>query len=347
MGGSRSRKTGRVVLAALVGAYTVGLGLGSSWDAHWHWTVGRDSPWIPPHLLLYAGLVLSGLLGLVMMRTRRDPPALAVTAGAAMLASASVIDMIWHRILGDRLFWSPPHVLFVLGGLVLGMGMAAAFVSAGRAGVISMQTVRWGVRTFGAVLVVACYFGLLPVARLVFYPEAGDKPLLFDPTPMALLGLLSGLMPAAAVLAARAGGRSGNQELILTTAGFWLVQQMFHLALTQPVAAGFGYAVKVTPFIGWQFEVVMFGMTLAPLVLVVLMGDRSPAVAGMLVGALYALEAYLALALTGAPWALTPDVALMSVLVGGVSAGLGAVLAGRVWMWSAVLWPDIAPYPIA
>src|SRR4051812_48789169 len=42
---------------------------GGVWDVSWHRTVGRDTFWSPPHLLLYAGVGLGLLAGLWGVRT--------------------------------------------------------------------------------------------------------------------------------------------------------------------------------------------------------------------------------------------------------------------------------------
>ena len=37
---------------------------GAAWDIQWHYAIGRDRPFIPPHLLLLAGIALTGLIAL-------------------------------------------------------------------------------------------------------------------------------------------------------------------------------------------------------------------------------------------------------------------------------------------
>ena len=36
-----------------------------TWDAWWHGAIGRDSFWEPPHLLLYSGVIVAILLGVL------------------------------------------------------------------------------------------------------------------------------------------------------------------------------------------------------------------------------------------------------------------------------------------
>src|SRR4051795_9464717 len=55
--------------------------LGLQWDIRWHGAVGRDSFWTAPHLLIYSGVALAGLLCLAVVltttwRCRHDAPGL-------------------------------------------------------------------------------------------------------------------------------------------------------------------------------------------------------------------------------------------------------------------------------
>src|SRR3989442_11475662 len=66
-------------LWALLAAKLIG-GWGVEWDIRWHLLVGRDSFWIPPHVMTYASVTLTGLLafGVLVAETiqaRRGVPA--------------------------------------------------------------------------------------------------------------------------------------------------------------------------------------------------------------------------------------------------------------------------------
>src|SRR5438552_8558026 len=59
-----------LVVGKLVGAW------GLTWDIQWHLRIGRDSFWIAPHLMMYAGVtagfvVAFGVLALETWRARR------------------------------------------------------------------------------------------------------------------------------------------------------------------------------------------------------------------------------------------------------------------------------------
>src|SRR3989475_12869034 len=51
----------RAALWGLLGAKVVS-GWGVQWDIQWHTVIGRDSFWIPPHVMTYAGVVVMVML---------------------------------------------------------------------------------------------------------------------------------------------------------------------------------------------------------------------------------------------------------------------------------------------
>jgi hypothetical protein len=132
----------RLALWVLLAGKLLGV-WGLTWDIQWHLLIGRDSFWIPPHLLMYgsvtAGLLVAGVvLGLDTAATRRGArPRGAVTIlgltstrgvhlaawGVALLILAAPIDDLWHRLFGlDVTLWSPPHLLGLLGSAINTVG---------------------------------------------------------------------------------------------------------------------------------------------------------------------------------------------------------------------------------
>src|SRR5260370_18650372 len=125
----------RAALWGLLAAKLWG-GWGVSWDFQWHVLIGRDSPWIPPHLMMYSAVVaavaisLGGLAGerrlaragrlvpnsfriLGLVGTRGMPLA---WWGTALAVLSAPVDDAWHRLFGlDPTVWSPPHLLGLLG----------------------------------------------------------------------------------------------------------------------------------------------------------------------------------------------------------------------------------------
>ena len=110
--------------------------LGTYWDEAWHTHVGRDSFFSPPHLALYAGVVVA-LAGVWWWAVRvqrvagraalrRNRPLLVAGAGAATTLVAGPIDEAWHAAFGrDSVLWSPPHMLGVIGMIALAAGVLA------------------------------------------------------------------------------------------------------------------------------------------------------------------------------------------------------------------------------
>ena len=138
-------------LAVWLGLYgSLLLMIGGVWDIAWHHTRGRDSFWSPPHLLLYSGVGVMGLVALAMvvrtMRGRRagleaDPLLVAlwglraprgfalVGAGALGAVLSAPFDEAWHRLFGiDVTVWSPPHLFAIAAAGAMRLGLLVALV---------------------------------------------------------------------------------------------------------------------------------------------------------------------------------------------------------------------------
>jgi hypothetical protein len=112
-------------------------GWGVQWDIQWHLLIGRDTFWIPPHVMTYAGVTAAVLISFGVLAfdtgrrlvTGRAPagstrvlwltgtPGFHVAAwGIALTVLAAPIDDLWHRLFGlDVTLWSPPHLLGLFG----------------------------------------------------------------------------------------------------------------------------------------------------------------------------------------------------------------------------------------
>src|SRR5712691_1645265 len=108
-------------------------GWGVQWDIQWHVLIGRDSFWIPPHLMTYAGvgatvLISFGVLAWETWNGTGPVRRLGFSGtrgfhlaawGIAITVLAAPIDDLWHRIFGiDVTLWSPPHLLGILGASI-------------------------------------------------------------------------------------------------------------------------------------------------------------------------------------------------------------------------------------
>jgi hypothetical protein len=128
--------------------------LGAIWDREWHFYVGRDWFWTPPHTLIYSCVTASGLIALGMTLTetiryfRRAPgvddtstitvfkvfhaPLGFIIAGFGALdaLAAAPLDNYWHNLYGiDIALWAPFHMMGVLGGVIGILGMVYVFAS--------------------------------------------------------------------------------------------------------------------------------------------------------------------------------------------------------------------------
>jgi len=108
--------------------------LGGAWDIAWHVEIGRDSFWIPPHLVLYSGvLTVLGACAAALVaawRAHRPPRPSVVIAGlgAILALAAGPLDDFWHRLYGlDVTLLSPPHLLLLAGMALAALGALAGF----------------------------------------------------------------------------------------------------------------------------------------------------------------------------------------------------------------------------
>ena len=132
----------RLALWGLLAAKALS-GWGVQWDIRWHLVIGRDSFWIPPHLMTYAGVMLISVLSFAILasetwRAQRGeavPGAVTIWGltgtpgfhlawwGIALTILAAPIDDLWHRLFGlDVTLWSPPHLLGLAGAQVNTLG---------------------------------------------------------------------------------------------------------------------------------------------------------------------------------------------------------------------------------
>lgn len=111
-----------VVIALLHGLAAFGL----FWDGWWHVFKGRDSFFIPPHLIIYISLlILFGFCILWWKRVVTARPYLKWMIIGFLIAFASApFDEWWHQTFGVEnlssplIVWSPPHLMGLLGGLL-------------------------------------------------------------------------------------------------------------------------------------------------------------------------------------------------------------------------------------
>ena len=151
---------------------------GAAWDIQWHYAIGRDRPFIPPHLLLLGGIGATGALALggvlwTTIQSRVTPdtqdravaisaiplfgpfraPAGLYLAGFGALCSALAFpwDDYWHRLYGlDVTLWAPFHVM-IIGGMALA-ALGTAYLFAARSGTLSGIGTAVALATCAAIL---------------------------------------------------------------------------------------------------------------------------------------------------------------------------------------------------
>jgi hypothetical protein len=153
--------------------------VGVLWDISWHQSIGRDTLFSPPHMAMYVGGMVAGIVsGVHVLRTSFGGSAgekaaavgfwkffrghlgawLCIWGAIAMLTSAPFDDW-WHNAYGlDVKILSPPHAVLALGILAIQLGamfMVLAYqnrstVTAGSDG--GSRRLRW-LYAFAAALV--------------------------------------------------------------------------------------------------------------------------------------------------------------------------------------------------
>ncbi|HET7770412.1 MAG TPA: hypothetical protein VFN74_16675, partial [Chloroflexota bacterium] len=173
---------------------------GAAWDIQWHYAIGRDRPFIPPHLLLLGGIATTGLLALGgvlwstlrasaddaeagmtdvrLLRLFRAPAGLFLTGlGALCAALAFPWDDYWHRLFGlDVTLWAPFHVM-IIGGMALA-ALGTAYLFGGRPGRAAQLGTALALGTGAAVLLLLLaqaldregILSVRPTASIVFPP---------------------------------------------------------------------------------------------------------------------------------------------------------------------------------
>lgn len=196
--------------------------IGGHWDISWHRSIGRDTFWTPAHIAIYACGVLAGVscAYLILSRTFaqtgdaatirmwgfRGPLGafLAAWGGVAMLTSAPFDDW-WHNAYGlDVKIVSPPHVLLILGTLMIMMG--ALMLTLGRmnraSGADRMKLDAVFLYIGAMILVLVMVFLMEMTTRISMHQAAFYQKIAMT-VPIILLGLAraSGLRWAATITA--------------------------------------------------------------------------------------------------------------------------------------------------
>ena len=134
-----------IALALALGAGWFGFP-GLLWDVAWHRTIGRDSFFSPPHVLMYTAVGVNGLVSawaLFWGRRRHGAPAGLLLGGVGVLVAVAgaALDEWWHVNVGkDVNLWSPPHLVGLAGAVLIVLGLAFALAAHTR---YSLEPRRW------------------------------------------------------------------------------------------------------------------------------------------------------------------------------------------------------------
>ena len=294
-------------LGLLAGAGSAAALLATYWDDSWHTDKGRDDFAIPPHLLLYGGVLVASLAvaawGLIAWRRAgwglgglrivlADPALLLAGIGGATTLASGPVDAAWHEVYGrDAVIWSPPHLTAVLGTLALSVGLLAGLRRApGAAGRVA--------RLFAAAGVI----GTLQVPVLEYDSDVPQFSVLWF-LPVAALGacaavaLLDDLLPDV-------------REAVGAAVAYTLLR-----AGTVAFLAATGFSLTAVPPV-----VVVF-------VLAVLLRGRSPALRLVRLGAAAALVWWPFLRLQADATTVVPASLLPGSVALGAAAGLVVAVA--------------------
>jgi len=175
---------------------------GLLWDVAWHRTIGRDSFLSHPHVLMYTGVAVNGLVSawaVVWGRRRYGAPAGFLLSGAGFLLAiaGAALDEWWHVNVGkDVNLWSPPHLVGLSGAVLIALGLIFALAAHTR---YALEP-RWRAPH---VVLVFCFADLVHKAMVALDHYTLDT---WGRTPDFYPFLLALFLPAILVTATRAVG---------------------------------------------------------------------------------------------------------------------------------------------
>ncbi|MSP11612.1 MAG: hypothetical protein EXR62_01510 [Chloroflexi bacterium] len=149
--------------------------LGGNWDIQWHVAIGRDSLWIPPHLMVMVAFVSGTILVLaaigyelylsksriklqhvVKVGTIRAPLAFyGIYLGYAGALLSAIFDDAWHRAYGiDPTLWSPPHLAIMAFTALVDVSLLIGIAASARH--LKMKF-NWRTPTFWGIVLAGAY----------------------------------------------------------------------------------------------------------------------------------------------------------------------------------------------
>lgn len=93
--------------------------LAGEWDVWWHVTIGRNTFWEPPHMLIYGSVTLAILLGIIGYLKTKAPAWKRIAIFLIIVPFLAPLDNLWHEWFGVEnltspfVVWALPHVLLI------------------------------------------------------------------------------------------------------------------------------------------------------------------------------------------------------------------------------------------
>jgi hypothetical protein len=202
-----------IALALALGAGWFGFP-GLLWDVAWHRTIGRDTFFSPPHLLMYGAVAVNGLVSagaVVWGRRRYGAPGgfLLGAVGFLFAVGGAALDEWWHVNVGkDVNLWSPPHLVGLAGTALIVLGLIFALAGHTRFG---CRPGAWAPR----LILVFCFADLVHKGMVTLDHYTLDP---WGRTPDFYPFLLALLLPAILVTAVRALGPGAATATIVVFA---------------------------------------------------------------------------------------------------------------------------------
>ena len=190
-----------IALALALGAGWLGFP-GLLWDVAWHRTIGRDSFLSPPHVLMYTGVAVNGLVSAWAVfwgHRRYGAPGGLLAGGVGFLVTVAgaALDEWWHVNVGkDVNLWSPPHLVGLAGTALIAIGLVSAVATHTR----FAREPRW---LLPRVVLLFCFADLVHKAMVALDHYTLDT---WGRTPDFYPFLLALLLPAIFVATTRALG---------------------------------------------------------------------------------------------------------------------------------------------
>lgn len=155
----------RITIGLLFTAITAG-----SWDIWWHITLGRETFWSYPHIVLYSSVIIAIVLGLFTWYKTKERIWGWIAFALLLVPLSAPFDEAWHRFFdqesagGLLSILSPPHLSLVL-GLLIGFILLLSL--------LKKDKDPYAQRIFGA-MIFASLMGLSLFVLTPFQPAGGE-----------------------------------------------------------------------------------------------------------------------------------------------------------------------------